>query len=135
MQKDVILISASESLPRSFVIISINSKIQNMKKSLISLVLLGLLASCAQMTANSVNAGFITNWKDRDPISRVDNGISSTKKGEACVKNILHIYVEGDSSIETAKKNGGVKNVAYVDRTFEAVFPFYQKGCTIVRGN
>lgn len=106
-----------------------------MKKILASILLISFMSSCAQMTSNSVNAGFITNWKDRDPISRVDNDISTTKKGEACVTNIMHLYTNGDSSIDTAKKNGGLKNVAYVDRTFEAVFPFYQKGCTIVRGN
>lgn len=106
-----------------------------MKKALLSLVALGLLASCAQMTSNGVSAGFITNWKDRDPMTRVDNNVSSAKKGEACVTNILHVYVTGDSSVEMAKKNGGLKSVSYVDRTFEAVQPFYQKGCTIVRGN
>lgn len=108
-----------------------------MKKILLSLVALGLLASCTQ-TSNGVNAGLYTSWKDRDPMTRVDNNISSSKKGEACVTNILSIAVTGDSSVETAKKNGGVSKISYVDRTFDAVnlwFPIYQKGCTIVHGN
>ncbi len=106
-----------------------------MKKILLSIVALGLLASCVQITSNGVEAGFITNWKDRDPITHVDNNVTASKKGEACITNILYLYVNGDSSLETARKNGGLKGVAYVDRTFEAVFPFYQKGCTVVRGN
>lgn len=105
-----------------------------MKKLVLPMLLLAI-SSCAQMTANSVSAGFVTKWRDRDPITRVDNNVSSSKKGEACVTNVLHLYVTGDSSIEAAKKDGDIKNVAYVDRTFDAVFPFYQKGCTIVKGN
>jgi len=108
-----------------------------MKKTLASLVLLGLLASCAQ-TSNGVNSGIYTSWKDRDPISRVDNDVKPTKKGESCVTNILSVAVTGDSSIEAAKKEAGIKEVSFVDRTFTAVtlwFPIYQKGCTIVNGN
>ena len=105
-----------------------------MKKFILPLVLVGVLSSCAQMTSNGVQAGIVTKWKDRDPITRVDK-LSASKKGEACVTNILSLYVTGDSSIEAAKKDGNIKRVSYVDRSFDAVFPFYQKGCTIVRGN
>jgi len=71
-------------------------------------------------------------------MTRVDNNAGSSKKGVSCVTNILSIAVTGDSSVEAAKKAGGIKNVSYVDRTFDAVtlwFPIYQKGCTIVNGN
>jgi hypothetical protein len=108
-----------------------------MKNFLLPLFLLGLLASCAQ-TSNGVNAGIYTDWKDRDPISRVNNNVSDGKTGQSCVTNILSVAVIGDSSIEAAKKDGGIKDVAFVDRTFTAVnfwFPIYQKGCTIVKGN
>lgn len=108
-----------------------------MKKLLLASLLLGLLSSCTT-TSNGVNSGIYTSWRDRDPITRVDNSIVPTKKGESCVTNILGVVVQGDSSIETAKKQGGIKHVAYVDRTYKGFWlyiPFYQKGCTIVNGS
>jgi hypothetical protein len=108
-----------------------------MKKILLTLAALFVLSSCAQ-TSNGVTSGLYTSWKDRDPISRVDNNVVVNKKGESCVTNVLGLAAFGDSSIESAKKDGGLKNVAYVDRTYNAFWlyiPFFQKGCTIVNGN
>ncbi|MFZ9470327.1 MAG: TRL-like family protein [Rickettsiales bacterium] len=108
-------------------------------KKIISLILLSLfVASCAQ-TSNGVNSGFIyTSWKDRDPISRVDNSVPANKSGKACVKSTLGLVATGDSSIDAAMKNGDIKKVSYVDRTFEAFniyIPIFQEGCTVVYGN
>ena len=75
---------------------------------------------------------------NRDPISRVDNSVTVTKRGTACVTNVLGLAAFGDSSIETAKKEGDIKNVAYVDRTYDGFMiylPLFQKGCTVVKGN
>ena len=108
-----------------------------MKKTLL-VILLGLVVSSCTQTSNGVNSGIYTSWKDRDPISRVDNSVKVTKSGTACVKNILGVVAIGDSSIETAKANGGIKEVAYVDRTYNGFWlylPFFQRGCTVVRGN
>ena len=101
------------------------------------MILLSVMSSCAQ-TSNGVYSGIYTSWKDRDPISRVDNSIVVTKRGISCVTNILGLAAFGDSSIETAKKEGDVKNIAYVDRTYKAFtiyLPFFQEGCTVVKGN
>lgn len=108
-----------------------------MKKILLAFLGLGLLASCTS-TSNGVTSGIYTKWKDRDPISRVDNSVTPTKTGTACVTSILGVMVTGDSSIETAKRAGGIKHVAFVDRTYEGFqlsIPFYAKGCTVVKGN
>lgn len=108
-----------------------------MKKILLPLALIALLTSCAQ-TSNGVYSGIYTSWTDRDPISRVDNSVVATKTGKACVTNVLSIVVTGDSSIEAAKKDGGISKVSYVDRTYEGFWlyiPFFQKGCTIVKGS
>lgn len=107
-----------------------------MKKSLLAISALALLASCVQSTSG-VYSGIYTKWSDRDPISRVDNSIVPTKKGVACMTNILGIKSTGDNSIDTAKKNGNISKVAYVDRTYKAVvfyIPFFQEGCTVVVG-
>lgn len=109
-----------------------------MKKLLLISVMLGVLSSCTS-TSNGVTSGLYTSWKDRDPISRVDNSVNVTKKGTACVTNVLGLAAFGDSSIETAKKEGDLKNVAYVDRSYDGFLllyiPVFQKGCTIVKGN
>ena len=108
-----------------------------MKKIILALSLLGLISSCTS-TSNGVTLGLYTSWKDRDPISRVDNSVTVTKRGTSCVTNILGLAAFGDSSIEAAKKEGDVKNIAYVDRTYDAFIfylPFFQKGCTVVKGN
>jgi hypothetical protein len=107
-------------------------------KKLIILVAFTLgLSSCTQ-TSNGVYSGLYTSWKDRDPISRVDNSVAVTKRGTACVTNILGLAAFGDSSIEAAKKEGDIKNVAYVDRSYKGFtlyLPFFQEGCTVVKGN
>ncbi len=111
-----------------------------MIKKLLSLAFclsLFLVQSCTS-TSNGVTPALYTTWKDRDPFTKIDNSIVATKKGEACVTNILMLAAFGDSSIETAKKEGDIKNVAYIDRTYKAFafyFPFFQEGCTVVRGN
>ncbi len=108
-----------------------------MKKLLLASLVLGFLSSCTT-TSNGVTSGLYTSWKDRDPISRVDNSVTVTKRGTACVTNVLGLAAFGDSSIETAKKEGDIKNVAYVDRTYDGFMiylPLFQKGCTVVKGN
>ncbi|MFT6106940.1 MAG: hypothetical protein ACJA0S_001039 [Rickettsiales bacterium] len=108
-----------------------------MKKIILAIFALCVLSSCTT-TSNGVSSGMYTSWKDRDPISRVNNEVKVTKKGESCVTNILGIVATGDSSIEAAKKDGNINNVAYVDRTYSGFWfylPFFQKGCTVVNGN
>ncbi len=97
-------------------------------------VLLGILSSCA-VTSNGVSPALYSSWQDRDPISRVDNSVTANKKGSACVTNVLGLAAFGDSSLEAAKKEGNIKNVSYVDRTYDNVLFLYQKGCTVVKGN
>ena len=106
-----------------------------MKKIFLSLAAIVSIASCTPHTSNGVAPAIYNSWNDRDPISRVDNSVSPNKKGTACVTNIMSVYSSGDSSIETAKKEGGIQKVAFVDRTYTGFLGFYQKGCTVVRGN
>ena len=108
-----------------------------MKKLIILVAFTLALSSCTQ-TSNGVYSGLYTSWKDRDPISRVDNQVAVTKRGNACVIKILGLAALGGSSIEAAKKEGDIKNVAYVDRSYKGFtlyLPFFQEGCTVVKGN
>ncbi len=66
-----------------------------------------------------------------------DVNVKDAKMGEACTTNVLFLFAFGDSSIETAKRNGYIKDVVSVQtkyKHFVLYLPFFQKGCTIVRG-
>ncbi len=104
------------------------------KLSLICLSLIALLSSCA-ITSNEVHVGFYSKIKDRAPSHNIDNSVSSTKKGEACIESYLGLYSVGDSSIEKAKQVAQIKKVTHIDRSLEGLGYIYQKGCTIVHGN
>jgi hypothetical protein len=60
---------------------------------------------------------------------------ASTKIGEACVSSILGVVATGDSSIEAAKKAGGITQVSHVDHEQFAVLGVYATSCTIVHGS
>jgi len=67
----------------------------------------------------------------------VNNSVEYSKVGTACAYSVLGLVAFGDSSVETAKKMGEIKKIAVVDTSyndFRFYLPFYQKGCTIVKG-
>ena len=107
-----------------------------MKKILLISVLSLFLVSCAGgRTQSGVNAGILySSWEDTISAS-VDNSIPVVKNGKACSTNILGLVASGDSSVEAAKRNGGVSKVAFADTTYMSVLGIYQEGCTIVKGN
>ncbi|MCC2637135.1 MAG: Protein trl tRNA-associated locus protein [Moraxellaceae bacterium] len=57
-----------------------------------------------------------------------------SKRGEACMQNILGIVAVGDASIDTAKRNGGITQVASVEQHPTRVLTYYARFCTVVRG-
>ena len=66
-----------------------------------------------------------------------DNSVKTEKRGIACVTNILGLITYGDSSVEKAKKDGRITKVTFVDasyKDFQWYIPFFQKGCTMVKG-
>ena len=56
-----------------------------------------------------------------------------TRKGEACSQAIVGIAT-GDSSIQTAMKNGKITKVAHIDHTVNSILGVYAKYCTVVYG-
>ncbi len=78
--------------------------------------------------------GFIySSWQDTIS-GAVNNDIKITKKGEACSYNILGLFAFGDSSVETARRMGEIKKVAFADTNYFNILGIYQKGCTIAKG-
>lgn len=56
-----------------------------------------------------------------------------TKVGRACGKNILGLFTSGDMSIEAAKRDGKITQVASVDMDVKS-YAIYAEVCTIVTG-
>jgi hypothetical protein len=63
------------------------------------------------------------------------SSVSYTKVGTSESKSILGIVAVGDSSIATAARNGGIKNIKYVDYEVENILGIYGKYKTIVYGD
>ncbi len=69
----------------------------------------------------------------------VSQGVGATaqlsmKRGEACASSILGLIATGDSSIETARKNGGIRSIASVDEQVTGFLGIYTSVCTVVHG-
>jgi hypothetical protein len=60
---------------------------------------------------------------------------AGAKTGEACAMTILGIVAIGDGSIENAKSNGGVSQVASVDHKVFSILGIYGSVCTVVHGS
>ena len=60
---------------------------------------------------------------------------SGTKSGEACAMSILGVVALGDASIDLAKSNGGVTQVASVDHKVFSILGIYANVCTVVHGS
>lgn len=89
------------------------------------------LAACAIMPSDAGGV-FLVNKTTNSGMAT--SATMPTRVGRACVENILGLVAIGDSSIETAKKNGGIKKVVSVDYEVDQVV-VYGKRCTVVRGN
>jgi hypothetical protein len=65
----------------------------------------------------------------------LDNGATPTKEGKACGQWII-VVGTGDTSVETAMKNGGVKKAIFITQTVKSILgPIYGEVCTVVKGN
>lgn len=101
-----------------------------MIKQILALAAVMLIVGCA--SAKSPVTGFwYTNLYAPEAVSSNQAG---NKVGEACASSILGLIATGDSSIETARRNGGVTMITSVDAKSNSILGIYAKYCTIVRG-
>ena len=56
-----------------------------------------------------------------------------TRVGRACGKNYLGLFITGDMSVETAKRNGRITSVSSIDKEIKG-YAIYAEVCTVVRG-
>lgn len=93
---------------------------------------LAFTAGCATTGSYTrTGASLVSNFQEAGMATRETN---ATKRGESCSQNILGIASTGDSSIDSAKKDGGITRVASVDyKVFNILF-VYGRLCTVVTG-
>ncbi len=60
---------------------------------------------------------------------------TGNKVGSACAMSILGVIAVGDASIDAAKKDAGITNVANVDHESFGILGIYANVCTKVTGS
>jgi hypothetical protein len=96
------------------------------------------LSGCSMWTApygtEEGSAGAIyTDLTVGSPLKDNPNS-TSLKKGEACSVAIIGFQTDGDSSTQTAMKNGNIKRLVSVKHHITSVLGLYTKVCTIAKG-
>ena len=66
---------------------------------------------------------------------RLATSATGTKVGTSMSKSYLGLIAVGDSSINAAKQNGGIRTVSSVDKKVTNIFGFYAEYTTTVSGN
>jgi hypothetical protein len=107
-----------------------------MKLKLFSMMAAGtaaavLMSGCA-MTVGSPATGFVYTKAKGPGHAATPNAM--VKTGEATCTSILGIVANGDCSISTAAKNGGITKVATVDYDVTNVLYLYATTTVIVTG-
>ncbi len=64
----------------------------------------------------------------------VNNNVAPTKEGKACMNSVLGLVAWGDASIEAAKRNAQIKDVATMDYKAENILGIYGEYCIVVKG-
>jgi hypothetical protein len=93
-----------------------------------------LAASACVWTGAISNTGpslFVASTKE--PVLATE-AIDATSTGEACSYNWFGIVSAGDSSIDAAKKDGDITQVASVDKQYLNILFLWGRACTIVKG-
>jgi hypothetical protein len=101
-----------------------------MIRNLLATAALAVLAGCAY--ASSPVTGVV--YSDvRSGLMATSNAVGS-RVGEACSYSYLGAIAMGDSSVETARRNGGISLITSVDTISNSTLGIYAKYCTVVRG-
>lgn len=91
-----------------------------------------LVSGCASQ--GHVPPGFFYT-SVKGPIDTGFRKAKAAKMGQSCGSNILGIVGTGDTSIDAAKKAGGIKKVATVDYEHFSVLGLYTKACVNITGD
>ncbi|MDF1821078.1 MAG: TRL-like family protein [Alcanivoracaceae bacterium] len=103
-----------------------------MKKILALLALSAFLGGCA--TAQSPVTGLLYS-NVKAPLTATQAGEKPQRVGRASVRSILGILATGDASIATAARNGGIREITYVDYESQNFFGVLAEYTVVVYGN
>ncbi|MBF0459300.1 MAG: hypothetical protein HQK99_15530 [Nitrospirae bacterium] len=101
---------------------------------------LTLIALIAMMLVLLTSCGFVADgpvgWVYTDTTMPVSMGTAQngTKAGRGCIHSFFGAISIGNGSIETAMKDGGIKNVYTVNKENLSIFGTYTRQCTLVSG-
>jgi hypothetical protein len=107
---------------------------QDMKKSFNLFVVVALLGIFASGCASAIPMGSI--YTEVSFPGGVGNGeVSYSKFGKATSNSYFALIAAGDSSIETAAKNGGITNIKFVDYKAKNILGIFGEYTTYVYGD
>lgn len=106
------------------------------------LIVLAMLIACLVMMSGCagyyggrlVKPSMGSLYADLTAPMSTDMNKAGTKLGTAMSSSILGIIATGDSSIETAAKNGGITTINHVDYHFKNILGVYSEFTTKVYG-
>lgn len=100
-------------------------------KVVVLLALAAMLSGCGAMASSPVTGQLYSDVKG--PVD-AEGDAEATKKGESCAKSYLGLIGVGDASIDSAKEDGGISDVATVDHKSSSILGLVADYCTVVRG-
>ena len=103
-----------------------------MKKLFALALTVSLLGGCASSTS-PVTGFMYSNIKA--PMAVNQAGDKPQRVGRASVRSILGILATGDASIATAARNGGIREIHYVDYESQNFFGVLAEYTVVVYGN
>ena len=89
-----------------------------------------LLSSCGAIGSDPVGMIYADVNTPREATSA-----TGSKTGTSMSKSYLGLVATGDSSINTAKRNGGISTVSSVDKKVNNILGIYTEYTTTVSGN
>lgn len=102
-------------------------------KKIIAVLSLILLTGCAGGMSVGAGQGAIFTMAEEGVMAI--NGQEISRSGKACGFNILGLVSWGESTVEEAKRDGNITNVATIDRDYFGVLGIFAKSCLIIKGN
>lgn len=103
-----------------------------MKRFFLLLSAVALLNGCA-VAQSPVTGVLYANIKG--PLTATPAPEQAQRVGRASVRSILGIFASGDASIQTAARNGGIREIHYVDYETQNFFGVLAEFTVVVYGN
>lgn len=97
-----------------------------------AMLAVALLGGCAR-AMSPVTGTMYSNIKA--PLSATVAGEKPQRVGRASVRSIMGIVASGDASIATAARNGGIREITYVDYESQNFFGVLAEFTVVVYGN